>query len=120
VVQNVRFSVLYVILITSSEALRDHFGVSSNTLSYCPDLSSGAHLQDDYVERPPRRTKNHLAHANVVCSSMAGTLKASGWWIKLDGTPGVRTSTAVRSILAVIRAQQHRRILSGWKVEVET
>jgi hypothetical protein len=110
---------LYLMSITSPRILRDHFSVSSKALANGPNVSSSAHLQDNFIERPSRWAKHHVAQARIVCPLMAGTLQTSTRGVEIHGTPRVRAPSAVSPVFALARAQQHSRIVSCWIVEVE-
>src|SRR5215216_4747188 len=112
------FSVLCLISVTSSEVC-DNLCVSSKALADGPKISSGAHLQDNFIQRPARWAKDHLAHAGIVCALMAGTRETSPRAVEFHGTPRVRASAAVRPVFAVAETQQHSGIVSCWVVEVE-
>src|SRR5829696_9050127 len=100
-VRTLNFSMLYVIPITSSEALRNHLCVSSKVLADGANVSSCAHLQDNFIEGPWRRAQHHVAHAGIVCSVMAGTCETSTRSIEFHGTPCVRAPSTVRSVFAL-------------------
>src|SRR5574339_1066660 len=104
--------VLVFISITSFDGLRDYVSVFSNVFADRPQLSTGAHLQSDRVERPSRWAEHYVTHAGIEHSLVAGTFQTSTRRFEIDGTSCVRTSPAIRDVLAVARAQQHSRIIS--------
>jgi hypothetical protein len=95
--------VLVFILFTPPTACVN-FRVASEALANGPQLATGAHLENNYFQRPPRWTKHHVAHARIERTLMAGALKASTRDIEVHRTSCMRTSPAVRHVFAVGRA----------------
>jgi hypothetical protein len=110
---------LFLISVTSYVGQGDHLTVSAKTLSGGPNLSSGTHLKDDCIERPFRWAKHHVACSVVESPAMAGTFQTFTRCIEFHGTACMRTSATEGPVFAVARSEQHSRIVSGWKVEVE-
>jgi len=95
---------LVFIFINSSDGFCDYFRVSSEAFADGPKLPAGAHLQNNYIQRPLRWTKHHVAHPCIEHPAMTGTFQASIRRIQIHRTSGVRTSSAVRPVFAVGRA----------------
>jgi hypothetical protein len=95
--------VLVLILLNSSDGYVN-FTFSSEAFADSPKLSTSAHLEKNYFQRPPRWAKHHVAHASIELSLMAGAFKTSARPIEVHRTSGVRTSPAVRHEFAVGRA----------------
>src|SRR6185503_1169323 len=113
------FSVLYLISIPSSEVLCYYFCVSCAPADG-PKLASGAHLENDLVERSSWWSKHHIAHPGIVCTPMTRTHETSASRIEIHGTARVRAPSAVRTVFVLAQAQQHSRIVSCGIVEVKT
>src|ERR1041384_1849268 len=96
---------LFLISITSYAAFCDHFSLSPKALSHGPKLSSSTHLQNNFVERPPRWAKHYVSHSCIKRPSMTGTSQTPAGWIKINRTSCVGTSSAVSLVLAVARSQ---------------